>query len=54
MTESSEKSEEEMVMQDWRADRFLRESYLDSIRVMIYAYICTMGLITCFRMSMMT
>lgn len=34
---SSEESDEEfeMVVQDWRRNRFLRETYLDSIRVNI-------------------
>ena len=29
----SDESDEEMVMQDWRRNRFLRQTYLDSIRV---------------------
>lgn len=30
---SSEESDEEMVFEDWRTNKFLRENYLDSIRV---------------------
>ena len=30
---SSEESDEEMEFDDWRTNRFLRENYLDSIRV---------------------
>ena len=32
---SSEESDEEMVVQDWRRNRYLRETYLDSIRVIL-------------------
>lgn len=36
LSESSGESDEEMVVQDWRTNRFLRENYLDSVRVIIF------------------
>ena len=35
---SSEESGEEMEFEDWRTNRFLRENYLDSIRVICLLY----------------
>lgn len=32
-SESEEESDEEMVVQDWRRQRYIRESYLESIKV---------------------
>ena len=47
-SESEEESDEEMVVQDWRIQRYLRESYLESIKVTIrycyYGIICTLML----------
>ena len=47
-SESEEESDEEMVVQDWRIQRCIRESYLESIKVTIrycfYGIICTLML----------
>ena len=37
-SESEEESDEEMRIQDWRRQRFIRESYLESIRVTLIAF----------------
>ena len=38
-SESEEESDEEMVVQDWSIQRYIRESYLESIKVTIILFL---------------